>query len=307
MGYSYSQSDGPRMCFNSAKSYQFGWYNNMQMSNTGTRVYVGNLVPVLENPSTTSDPMVIKIDNGNSDFFINYNRKTGFNSGTVEGGNQVMITQAGNGNNYAESELLSKLSAGGSRSLVANGETVVVTVNSINTSGNGFASISICFAGDCSTPAPTVAPTPAPTVPPTPAPTVPPTPPPTPVPTASPTTAAPTVPPTPAPTVAPTPAPTVGPTPLPTPAPTPAPTVAPTPAPTVPCSSVSNKSVCNNRLDCAWSGNPKNGSCNSIAPTPVPAPTVSPAPVQVNCSGFGNRKQCQNNGCTWNKNSRSCS
>lgn len=174
MGFSYSQDEGPVMCFNAAKNYQFGWFSNrhLDMSASGTRAYTGELRSILDDPDVAGAPMIIKVDNGNNDYFIGFNRKAGFNSGTVEGGNQVMITQAGNGNNYFESELLSKLSAGGTFTFVAGGVNVVVTVNSINTSGNGFASISVCFDGDCSTPAPTTAaPTSAPTSSPTSSPT----------------------------------------------------------------------------------------------------------------------------------------
>lgn len=171
MGYSYSNDEGPVMCFNAAKNYQFGWFSNrhLDMSASGTRAYTGNLMSILDDPDVTGPPMIIKVDNGNNDFFIGFNRKAGFNIGTVEGGNQVMVTQAGNGNNYFESELLAKLSAGGTTTFVAGGVNVVVTVNSINTTtGNGYASISVCFDGDCSTPAPTTA---APTSSPTNAPT----------------------------------------------------------------------------------------------------------------------------------------
>ena len=59
--------------------------------------------------------MIIKLNRASSvDFYMFFNRKVDFNEGTVEGGNQVMIVSQGNeGNGYAESDLLAKLSAGG--------------------------------------------------------------------------------------------------------------------------------------------------------------------------------------------------
>jgi len=164
------------MCFNSAKSWQFGWYAESRhhtVDADSNRAYLGKLVSVLDDPNITGDPMIIKIETGTSaDYFINFNRRTGFNSGTQEGGNQVLITVAGEGNNYAESNLQAKLSAGqawnatvGSHPNPRFHETVTVTVNTINTTtGNGFADIEICF-GQCSnvdTPAPVVAPTASP-------------------------------------------------------------------------------------------------------------------------------------------------
>jgi hypothetical protein len=47
------------------------------------------------------------------DFYVAYNRQIGINLGTQEAGNQVTITQAaGEGTDYADSELVAKLSAG---------------------------------------------------------------------------------------------------------------------------------------------------------------------------------------------------
>ena len=156
------------MCFNSAKSWQFGWYaenRHHTVDADSNRAYLGKLVSILDDPNITGgDPMIIKIETGtNADYFINFNRKFGFNSGTVEGGNQVLVTVAGNGDSYVQSNLQAKLSAGqawdatvGSNPNPKFHETVTVTVNTINTTGNGFAGIEICF-GQCpniDTPAP---------------------------------------------------------------------------------------------------------------------------------------------------------
>lgn len=97
--------------------------------------------------------MILKIETGTDrDYYINFNRKAGFNSDTFEGANQVMIVEGGEGNVYGESKLQTngKLSAGGTWSTVVGGETVTVTVNDINISGNGFPDVEVCF-GSCST------------------------------------------------------------------------------------------------------------------------------------------------------------
>jgi len=212
MGYSYGNSNGPLMCFNSAKSWQFGWYDQRHhtVDASSNRAYLGKLVSILDNPNIvgTGDPMIIKIETGTStDYFINFNRKTGFNSETQEGGNQVLITVAGEGNNYSESNLQAKLNAGQAWDATVGTETVTVTVNAINLIGNGFADVDICF-GQCpvETPAPTAVPTTSPTNRPTAGPIAVPTTSPTNRPTAVPTTTkAPTaVPVTKSPTASPT-------------------------------------------------------------------------------------------------------
>ena len=166
MGYSYGNSDTPVMCFNSAKSWQFGWYDQRHhtVDANSNRAYMGKLLSILDNPHiSTGHPMIIKIETGTStDYFINFNRKIGFNSGTQEGSNQVLITVAGEGNNYAESNLQAKLSAGQAWVASVGTETVTVTVKAINVIGNGFANVDICF-GQCPTNAPTASPTKRPT------------------------------------------------------------------------------------------------------------------------------------------------
>lgn len=145
MGYSYSQDDGPRMCFNGAKLWQFGWFSNRHKSiDASSGGYTGELRSMLDNPDIDGPPVVIKVDNGNEDYFITFNRKAGFNSGTVEAGNQVTVTKAGNGNSYQESDLLAKLGNGGSF-----GEgPFSVQVNDIDLDNNS-ALVEVCYDGNC--------------------------------------------------------------------------------------------------------------------------------------------------------------
>jgi len=151
MGFSYREDD-TYMCFNSAKSWQLGWYSTSAITIDAIllRVYEGDVAGVIEDPFTVDVPQVIKLNTPiGDDYFLNFNRKFSFNSGTKEGANQVMITkQAGEGNNYSPSILLAKLSAGGSWTSdpVFIGESVTVTVNSIGTRAN----IKICV-GTCPT------------------------------------------------------------------------------------------------------------------------------------------------------------
>jgi len=258
MGFSYSQDDGPKMCFNAAKSWQLGWYSDKHIQVDADGAYSGPLMGIV-NYSSNSSPVLVKINTSSTvDYYVNFNRKTGFNSGTVEGGDQVTVVSAGGeGTGYAESELLAKLSANQEYSTSADGKPIKVSVGSIDTT-SGIAQVSITFGAQV-TPAPTQAPvTPSPTQAPV-----------TPSPTQVPVTPSPTqAPVTPSPTQAPaTPSPTPAPvTPSPTPAPiTPSPTQAPvTPAPVTPsptvavqCSSIKKPRWCKNNNECRW----KQGKC----------------------------------------------
>ena len=153
MGFSYSQDNGPMMCFNSPKSWQLGWYSSRHATynfSTGVESYrlIGQ-VDLNNGNAEASDRVLIKLNTGSStDYYMSFNRKTGVNSGTVEGGNQVLIQSAGGeGTSYAESELLAKLGSGGSYTLSnfdGSGYDLTVTVNSINTGVSpGYADITI--------------------------------------------------------------------------------------------------------------------------------------------------------------------
>jgi hypothetical protein len=85
------------MCFNSAKMWQLGWYSSRQLEWSGTSTTV-QLVGISEYASVGSGQhIVFKIPGGLSslrssdDHFVGFNRQTGINSGTREGGNQVTI------------------------------------------------------------------------------------------------------------------------------------------------------------------------------------------------------------------------
>ena len=156
MGFSYSQDNGPIMCFNAAKSWQLGWYaSRQQIFNAADGLWEGKLIGQVDmnNPNAnTDDKVLLKLNTGSStDYYAMFNRKSGTNSGTREGGNQVLITSAaGEGNSYAESELVAKLSQGGEYIIPdfdGSGFDLKFIVNAVNTGASpGYADITVTTA-----------------------------------------------------------------------------------------------------------------------------------------------------------------
>jgi len=232
MGFSYSQDDGPIMCFNAPKTYQLNWFSDYHRDDLSYLSPISETISLVGFVDRNAAPqdihkMIIRVSGDTNDFYVHFNRKRYFNRGSVEGGDQVLVTYRSSGSGYAASTLRAKLSAGGAHTVTQTdlGGSIgdlVISVQSITLStSESTPSVAVVNIAYGSTPDPTAEPTPAPIDP-------------TPVPTADPTQD-PTADPTPEPTAEPTPDPTlapVDPTPVPTAVPTPDPTVEPTPDPT---------------------------------------------------------------------------
>ena len=142
------------MCFNGAKSWQLGWYADKRHAeidvSTTTRSYFGRLVPILDDPEKSGDPMIIKVKTGpNTDYFIIFNRASGFNADTKEGRDQVLVTNTDISN---LSWLRAKLSATQTWSISVDrnsglDDILNVKVNSINLldGTNGHAEVAVYF------------------------------------------------------------------------------------------------------------------------------------------------------------------
>lgn len=159
MGYSYDKSDGPQQCFNAAKMWQLGWFSSRtkQLGASGLRRYSGEIADMTDTDAS-GPPIVIKMNTpGSKDYFLNFNRATGFNMDTIDGANNVRIVQTnqGSGTAYSKSYLMASLSSGQSWTSTSDfdGETVTVRVISIGDTAN----VDICI-GSC--PKPTASPTP---------------------------------------------------------------------------------------------------------------------------------------------------
>ena len=113
------------MCFNAPKTYQLGWFSQFHVDielttpiSPWTRTV--NLVGQSErdNANISQDDMIIRIFGfGGTDYYVSYNRKTGINSGSQEGGNRVLVHSRKAGIGYGTSTLLAKLNSGGAHTV----------------------------------------------------------------------------------------------------------------------------------------------------------------------------------------------
>jgi hypothetical protein len=188
------------MCYNGPKSWQLGWYSDYHVDLSPNNYnWSVDLVGFAEKDNTNM--MIIRIKDAstsNTDTYVHFNRKIGFDSETKEGGNHVLVGTRKSGIGYGASTLRAKLNSNGVYAINGIGGTVdsvTITVNSIDTSSTpARANVSMQLVQQ---------PTQAPVVPTTGAPLVPPT--------EAPRTDAPVVAPTKAPVLSPSGAPSVSP------------------------------------------------------------------------------------------------
>jgi len=133
MGYSYSNDEGPLMCFNGPKNWQLGWFDDRSIAITPVGEETFTLIGAAEYDQASGNEYVtLKVGDK---CYVSFNRKVGINSGTIEGGNQVLVHEK-EGVGYGESTLMRKLSSGGSYSTtncLSSGQDLTITAVSIGT------------------------------------------------------------------------------------------------------------------------------------------------------------------------------
>jgi len=168
MGNPLYDDEVGRMCFNPAKSYYIGWYEegietfdpSTQASWSGTLMGVGEW-----EGHEGENTVVVKIETGtNTDFFVGFNRAAGANAQNDEADDLVTIIETGNnGISYSQSYLKGYIGVGEKYTFTnwqGSGQDLAISVGSIDTAGiPGTAVVSIATDG---TPFPTPAPTPIP-------------------------------------------------------------------------------------------------------------------------------------------------
>ena len=165
MGYSYSSDEGPVMCFNGPKNWQLQWYSDRHVDLSNGVSWTGSVygISAYEN-SSTGDAVVVRI-NEIPNVYVSYNKKDGINSGTKEGGDQLLVhTKAAGANDFGVSVLVAKLNPGEEFTTGSNNRISFVS------SGGDFALVQVEDIPS-PTPSPTANPTPSPTNNPTASPT----------------------------------------------------------------------------------------------------------------------------------------
>ena len=122
------------MCFNAQKTYDLGWFTSyhQDFSSSSFTNWGGDLVGFVDRDLAGSRNMIIHLvdEINNKHYFINFNRKRGFNEQTLEGGDTVMIVSKGN--DYEPSNLLAMLDSGNQHTLHDfGGKTLNIKVNTI--------------------------------------------------------------------------------------------------------------------------------------------------------------------------------
>jgi hypothetical protein len=135
------------MCFNAAKSWQLGWYEDKAVVVDPTVMsWSGSLMGVVDYENEGTDAVLLKIETGSeTDYYVSFNRKSGFNGGTVEGGDQVLVTMQGEeGARPDPSTLVAKLDAG---QMYQMGNLGTIIVNGINLSSTlAYADVTVIRA-----------------------------------------------------------------------------------------------------------------------------------------------------------------
>ena len=143
---SYSDEIG-KMCFNPAKSWQIGRYDDSVSILDITQSLVAHVQTIIGvanygNNGAGMD-VVIKLETGTStDYFVGFNRATGIDAQNDEVDDEVTIIETGaNGESYSQSFLKATLRQG--ESCTVQEQEVLVTVERIDISTNpGTARIS---------------------------------------------------------------------------------------------------------------------------------------------------------------------
>ena len=138
MGHSFNVDDGPFMCFNSAKSWQLGWYEDKHTTVNPLQqdYWQGNVVGIAKyNQAPAESSVIVKVEGHNRNYFIGFNHRTGINKQNQETDAINKITVHSVGTSSKKSELEAKLGVGGTFEIPnfgGGGKSALVQVHNIN-------------------------------------------------------------------------------------------------------------------------------------------------------------------------------
>jgi len=101
MGFSYADDD-QRICYNAAKNWQLGWYNDQTLTNNPRNhpamqtFFLNGISDYTANPNALVVLRLEQLSLG-SDYYIGYNRKSGINADTREDGDMVTVVRKDSG------------------------------------------------------------------------------------------------------------------------------------------------------------------------------------------------------------------
>jgi hypothetical protein len=158
MGNPLYHDDIGAMCFNAAKTWQIGWYDDRKTTvDPLDGAWTGKIIGVVDYMKISPFPVVVKIDTGSTSgqLYIAFNRAQGINRDNVQADDQVTIVETnGSGDNASQSFLRAHL-AKGQQYAVENwngsGKTLTVKATEIHLSTSSevsYADVQICL-GDC--------------------------------------------------------------------------------------------------------------------------------------------------------------
>ena len=156
MGYSYLGDGRPIMCFNTAKNWELGWYEDKHeiVNPLNTNFWEGDLIGYSDYQNSASpegSSIILKIEGHNKNYFVGFNRKAGINSQNQQSDamNKVTVHSVGTTTTSVSSELEAKLSIGESFVIPFFGDTdhsVLVQVENIDMSVDlAFARVSVTY------------------------------------------------------------------------------------------------------------------------------------------------------------------
>lgn len=136
MGFSFVSEDTPLKCFNAYNSWKLGWFRDKSKTVKAGENYHGLLSSTVDYNLSAALVVLVRFNTAtNTDYYINYNKKTGHNIDTGEGQNQVLVVTAdGDGTDYTSTNLVAKLSQGQSfimNNITSEGGKMILWVDSV--------------------------------------------------------------------------------------------------------------------------------------------------------------------------------
>jgi hypothetical protein len=169
-GDPHYQDDTGKMCYNPAKNWQIGWYNDRKTMLTPLSEISGwetivTVVGIADYQKNTRFPVVLKLETGAAnDYFIGFNRAAEMNADNKEADDQLTIVLSGShGESYSQSWLKATLQVSEQYRIRnfggVNGMDIVIILDSIDEPGDGSWQANVKVIKSDPTVSPTLSPT----------------------------------------------------------------------------------------------------------------------------------------------------